>query len=81
MVEDSKGGKLLVRDVPSIGGGEAQMTIPAAEVCAAAGRNSETMRRDVDEEVLVPLLRATAKDKRHPWLNLSMSLFRIASQI
>ena len=62
MVEDSKGGKLLVRDVPSIGGGEAQMTIPAAEVCAAAGRNSETMRRDVDEEVLVPLLRATAKE-------------------
>ena len=38
------------------------MTIPAAEVCAAAGRNSETMRRDVDEEVLVPLLRATAKE-------------------
>ena len=36
MAEDSKGGKLLVRDVPSIEGGEAQMTIPAAEVCAAA---------------------------------------------
>ena len=64
MVDESEGGKHLMDDgsVPSIKGGEAQMAISVAEACAAAGRNSETMRKDVDEEVLVPLVCATAKE-------------------
>jgi hypothetical protein len=63
MVEESEGGKLLVQGgVPSIKGGDAQMTIPVAEACASLGRNSATMRKNVDEEVLVPLVRATANE-------------------
>ena len=63
MVDDSEGGKLLVQGgVPSIKGGDAQMTIPVAEACASLGRNSATMRKNVDEEVLVPLVRATANE-------------------
>jgi len=63
IAEDSEGGKRLIGgDVPSIKGDMSRMTIGIAHDISKAGRNSERMRQEVDSEVLVPLIRATANE-------------------
>eukprot|EP00957_Ditylum_brightwellii_P014753 1112268-Ditylum_brightwellii.AAC.1 len=63
MVDCEDGKKVINKDsVPPIESKRPQMNIRVKEECAKLGRQSEDMKRRIDEEELVPLIRGVASE-------------------